>query len=105
MRAQAKEIPMPTGYEPYDKEWPIGVSGMAADPSPFARINRLREFAIGQEFTVDHQRACLVTEAYQLHSDKSQIIKCALALAHVLANVKINIFPSTTILPCNYCTA
>jgi pyruvate formate-lyase/glycerol dehydratase family glycyl radical enzyme len=98
MRASlARETSIPVGLEPYDKEWPIGVSGMAADPSPFARINRFREFAIAKEFTVDHQRACLVTEAYKIYSDQPQIIKCALALAHVLTHVKINIYPDELI--------
>jgi hypothetical protein len=55
--ALARETSIPVGLEPYDKEWPVGVSGMAHDPSPFPGINRLREFAIEKEFTVDHQRA------------------------------------------------
>jgi hypothetical protein len=61
MRASlARETSIPVGLEPYDKEWPVGVSGMDDAPSPFARINRFREFAIETEFTVDHQRACMV---------------------------------------------
>ena len=91
------KLSSPIGLEPFDKEWPIGSSGMDEAPSPFERINRLRKFAIDTEFTVDHQRACLVTEAYKKHSDKPQIIKCALALENVLENVKITIHPDELI--------
>ncbi|BBO75091.1 glycyl radical enzyme [Desulfosarcina widdelii] len=82
----------PIGLEPFDKEWPVGESAMTENPSPFPRINRFRKFAWDMEFTVDHQRACLVTEAYRENEDKPQIVKCALALKHVLANVPITIY-------------
>ena len=79
------------GIEPFGKEWPAGESSMAENPSPFERVNRFRRFALDTEFTVNHERACLVTEAYQKHDDKPQIIKCAEALRHVLQNVSIRI--------------
>lgn len=81
----------PCGLEPFDKVWAIGESGMNDSPSPFDRVNRFREFALRTEFTVDHERACLVTQAYEQHQDKPQIIKTALALEHVLKNVTIRI--------------
>lgn len=81
----------PIGLEPFDKEWTVGESGMNEAPSPFPRVNRLRKFALDTEFTVDHERASLVTEAYQKFADKPQIIKCAEALSHVLKNVSIKI--------------
>ncbi|HNX29635.1 MAG TPA: formate C-acetyltransferase/glycerol dehydratase family glycyl radical enzyme [Syntrophomonadaceae bacterium] len=88
----------PCGLEPYDKEWGIGVSGMCDNPSPYPRVNRLLDYYFNAtEFTVDHQRACLLTEAYKEHSDKSQNIKCALAFAHILRNVKIAIYPDEMI--------
>ena len=81
----------PIGLEPYDKVWAIGESGMNDNPSPFPRVNRFRRFALDTEFTVDHERACLVTEAYRNHPEKPQIIKAAEALRHVLQNVSIRI--------------
>ena len=92
MEATAKKNEnKPIGLEPFDKAWTVGESGMNKAPSPFPRVNRFRDFANRTEFTVDHERACLVTEAYQKFADRPQIIKCAEALAHVLKNVSIKI--------------
>ncbi|MRR39215.1 formate C-acetyltransferase/glycerol dehydratase family glycyl radical enzyme, partial [bacterium] len=88
---------MPEGIIPYDKEWPVGESGLNENPSPFARVNRFRTYALDHEFTVDHQRACLLTEAYRMYEHEPQIVKCALALAHVLRNVDISIAPDELI--------
>lgn len=85
--------PKPCGLEPFDKEWGVGVSGMTENPSPFSRINNLLKWMDTVTPGVDHERACLVTEAYQKHSSKPQLIKCALALANVLKNVSIRIYP------------
>ena len=83
----------PCGVEPYDKEWGVGVSGLVENPSPYPRINKMLEWFNALEPSADHERACLVTEAYQKHSSKPQIIKCAEALANVLKNVTIRIYP------------
>ena len=99
MKAEKMQIPektgaagsKPIGTIPYDKEWPIAVSGMDENPSPFPRVNRFRQYVLNQEFTIDHQRACLVTEAYKKYANEPQVVKCALALAHVLNNVEISI--------------
>ena len=92
MEATAKKIESkPIGLEPFDKVWGVGESGMNKTPSPFPRVNRFREFVLRTEFTVDHERACLVTESFRMNEDKPQIIKCALALNHVLKNVSIKI--------------
>ena len=90
VRDDSKEKPI--GLEPFDKVWGIGESAMKENPSPFPRVNRFRKFALDTEFTVDHQRACLVTEAYRQHEGKPQVIKCAEALRHVLKNVDIRIY-------------
>ena len=82
---------MPEGITPYDKEWPVAELGLNESPSPFARVNRFRKYVLDQEFTVDHQRACLITEAYKKYANEPQVLKCALALAHVLKNVDISI--------------
>jgi len=80
-------------FEPLDKDWGVGVTSMGDTHSPFPRVNRLRKLTFDTEFTVDHERACLLTEAYEKHKNLPQILKCAKALAHVLENVKIRILP------------
>lgn len=87
----------PCGIEPYDKEWGVGVSSMCDEPSPYPRVNRLLDYLLNTEFAVDHERACLVTDVYKKHFDKPQIIKTAMALANVLRNVTIRIYPDEMI--------
>lgn len=87
----------PLPVEPAEKDWGVGVNAMGDTHSPFPRVNRFRRFVIDSKFTVDHERACLVTEAYKKYSDSPQIIKCAQALAHVLHNVTIRILPDELI--------
>src|SRR5271157_2431705 len=81
----------PLPIEPTEKDWGVGANAMGDTNSPFPRVNRFRRFVIDSKFTVDHERACFVTEAYKKYSDSPQIIKCAQALAHVLRNVTIRI--------------
>jgi pyruvate formate-lyase/glycerol dehydratase family glycyl radical enzyme len=88
----------PLPIEPTEKDWGVGVNAMGDTNSPFPRVNRFRRFVIDGEFTVDHERAYLVTEAYKKYSDSPQIIKCAQALAHVLRNVTIHILPDELII-------
>ena len=87
----------PLTIEPLEREWGIGVTSMGDTLSPFARVNRFRKMALETEFTVDHQRACLVTEAYQKYKNLSTMIKGAKTLEHVLQNVKIAILPDELI--------
>lgn len=91
MIAQSAVNGKPIGITPFDYEWPISDSQMGKNTSPFPRVNRLINRVLRAEFTIDHQRACLVTEAYQKHAGEPQVVKCALALAHVLAHVRIQI--------------
>jgi len=70
---------------------------MVENPSPYPRINRLLKYFHDTEYSVDHQRAFLITEAYQMYDSEPQIIKCALALDHILRNVKIQIYPEELI--------
>jgi formate C-acetyltransferase len=81
----------PAGITPFDREWPVSDGYMGKNSSPFPRVNRLINRVLETECTVDHQRACLVTEAYQKYAGEPQVVKCALALANVLENVKIKI--------------
>lgn len=75
-----------------EDSWGVGVSGVVDNPSPHARINRLRNWYLDEcPYTVDAERALLVTEAYQKHDAEPQLIKVAEALAHVLRNVQLHI--------------
>jgi len=78
------------GYE--EDSWGVGVSGVVDNPSPFPRINRLRNWYLDEcPYTVDAERAVLVTEAYQKFEDEPQLIKVAKSLAHVLRNVTLHV--------------
>ncbi|HSW67594.1 MAG TPA: pyruvate formate lyase family protein, partial [Bacteroidales bacterium] len=81
----------PIGITPFDQEWPIADGQIGKGTSPFPRVNRFISRVLETEFTVDHQRACLVTEAYKNNEHEPQLIKCALALANVLKNAEIKI--------------
>jgi formate C-acetyltransferase len=94
---EREEKGMPCGIEPYDKEWNVGYSGMRDDLSPYPRINRMRRHFLNTEFTVSHERACLYTEAYQKNESQPQGIKVAKALAHVMQNVPIRLYPDELI--------
>ncbi|SDO71368.1 glycyl radical protein [Desulforhopalus singaporensis] len=74
-----------------EDNWGVGVSGVVNDPSPFPRINRLRNWYYESGWTVDSERALLATEAYQKYSDEPQQIKVASTLAHILRNVTLQI--------------
>ncbi len=87
----------PCAIEPFDKEWGVGVSGMAEDPSPFPRINKQLKWLEELEPTLDVERAELITEAYKRYAASPQIIKVARGLAHILENVSINIWPGELI--------
>jgi len=77
----------------YDEDhWGVGVSGVVDNPSPFPRVNRLRNWFLDEQpWTLDAERAVLVTEAYQKHENEPQAVKVALALAHVLRHVSLEI--------------
>ncbi len=81
----------PIGIIPFDHEWPVSDGHMGKNTSPFPRVNRFINRVLETEFTVDHQRAILVTEAYEKYEHEPQIIRCALALANVLDNVEISL--------------
>ncbi len=83
----------PLANEPIDKVWGVGSTSMGSDLSPFPRVNKLKQYALDTEFTVDSQRALLFTEAHKLHAGKSQNIVIAEAYSNILRNVDINIYP------------
>ena len=77
----------------YDEDsWGIGVSGVVDDPSPFPRVNRLRDWFWDESpWTVDAERAVLFTEAYQQYDNEPKPIQMAQAFAHILRNVTLHI--------------
>lgn len=93
MMQKAPEKVTSLGVIGYDEDnWGVGVSGVVNDPSPFPRINRLRDWFLDESpWTVDAQRAVLLTEAYQTFKDEPQAIKLAHALANILNNVDLHI--------------
>jgi pyruvate formate-lyase/glycerol dehydratase family glycyl radical enzyme len=77
-----------------EDSWGVGVSGVVENPSPFPRVNELRNWFLDEQpWTLDAERALLVTEAYKKHEHEPQAVKVALALAHVLRNVDLEITP------------
>jgi pyruvate formate-lyase/glycerol dehydratase family glycyl radical enzyme len=75
-----------------EDSWGVGVSGVVDNPSPFPRINRLRNWYLDEcPYTVDAERAVLVTDAYRKFDREPQLIKVAESLAHVLRNVTLHI--------------
>lgn len=82
------------GIEPYDRDWGVGVSALIEQPSPFPRINKILSlYEKTTNGSLEYERACLVSEVYKNNAAKPQAIKCALALAAVLQNVPLKIYP------------
>jgi len=79
------------GLEPYDKNYGVGVSALGENFSPYERINKLLKNFHNTPYTVDSQRAVLVTEAYKEYAADAQIIKVAKALKYILEKVDIQI--------------
>lgn len=80
----AKRDVKPLAVEPYDREWGVGVSGLADDKSPFPRINRLQEWVRNKNASVDPKRGQIVTEAYKKYADESLQMKWAHIFSDVL---------------------
>ncbi len=83
----------PLANEPIDKVWGVGSTSMGDNLSPFERVNKYKKYVLDKEFTVDSQRALLVTESYKKHAGKPQNIIIAESYAHTLRNVDIEIYP------------
>ena len=80
------------GIIPINQCWGEGISGGTEPPSVFERINRLWKTFYQTPATVDHERACLLTEAYQKFEGLPQNLKMAHVLAHMLRNISIRIY-------------
>ena len=87
----------PLAIEPISREWGVGISGLAENPSPFPRINRMLERNKETDSTADAQRALIVTECLEKYSMYPQNIKWALTLREVYRRVTISIHPEELI--------
>lgn len=81
------------GNDPFDQEYGIGVSALGENFSPYERTNQQLKQLHDTPYTVDDQRAMLVTQAYQQFKADPQIIKVAKTLKYVLEHVDIHIYP------------
>ena len=63
----------------------------------FPRVERLRDSLLATESEICHERALLVTESYQENQSLPVVIKRAKALAKVLAEITISIYPDELI--------
>ncbi len=88
----------PIGTVPFDYEWNVGESGLGKELSPYPRINRLLDYIHAKPFTVDAQRAMLITEAYKANEGVNVQTKWARAFKHILENVSIDIYPDELII-------
>jgi len=79
------------GYDPYDKDYGTGSSGLEENPSPFPRINAWRKQFIETPLSVSADRAVLWTEKMKENSNKPHIIRNAECFSHVLKNIPIEI--------------
>ena len=68
------------GTEAFDKNYGLGYKVGHEGFSPFNRVNKLRQVFLDRPFNIDIQRARLITEAYQAHSDDCAALKTAWSL-------------------------
>lgn len=85
------------------EDWGVGGAGVVHAPSPFPRVNALRERYLDSEYGVDAERAILVTEAYSMYAGEPVPIKIAQAFAYTLRNCSIEIDELELIV--GHCTA
>lgn len=79
------------GFDPYDKDYGTGTSGMEDNPSPFPRINAWRQQFLDTPLSVSAERAVLWTEKLKENKNSPHIIRCAECFTHVLKNIPIEI--------------
>ncbi|MDR1589399.1 MAG: formate C-acetyltransferase/glycerol dehydratase family glycyl radical enzyme [Oscillospiraceae bacterium] len=94
----------PQPIEPFDKDWGVAISGNTPEPSPFERINKI--LAITAKTTngfVAPDAAELVTQAYIEHSGEPALLKRAYAVAKVLDEAPLYIFPHELVVGCLCC--
>jgi len=87
----------PQAVEPIDKVWPVGVSGLTENPSPFPRVNKMLKWTKERDSSADSQRALIVTEGYKKYAMYPENVKWGLILRDLYSQVKINIWPGELI--------
>ncbi len=85
------------GIIPFDQPFTAGFNtgsfkGREECFSPIARTNRLRRDFLNKEFSIDSQRAVLITEAYKKFTNEPIILKRAKSLQYLLENLDIHIY-------------
>ena len=80
----AKRDVKPLAIEPWDREWGVGVSGLADQKSPFPRINRLHEWVRTRNHGVDPKRGQIMTRSYQKHEKEPIQLRWANILSDIL---------------------
>lgn len=86
------------GTEAFDKNYGLGYKVGHEGFSPFHRVNKLRQVFLDRPFNIDIQRARLITEAYQAHSDDCAALKTAWSLKNILENVDIDVYDDELLL-------
>jgi len=87
----------PLAVEPVGRVWPVGVSGLTENPSPFPRVNRLLKWTKERDSSADSCRAMLVTEDYQKYAMYPRNVMWGLILRDVFTQVPIHIWPEELI--------
>ena len=65
----------------------VGTAGVVEEPSPFSRVNHMRRRYFAADYTVESERAVLVTEAYRAHEAEPRIVRVARRLYQGLCRV------------------
>ena len=87
----------PQAIEPVDKVWPVGVSGLTENPSPFPRVNKLLNWTKERESSADSERALIVTEGYKKYAMYPQNVMWGLILRDIFTKVTVRIWPDELI--------
>jgi len=97
MNNQHHEMDAPQAVEPIDKVWPVGVSGLTENPSPFPRVNRMLKWTKERDSAADSERALIVTEGYKKYAMYPQNLMWGLILRDIFSKVTVRIWPGELI--------
>ena len=78
-------------------EMPRALRARAAEITPRARIDRLKEAMLDEERFMSVEQARIVTESYREHADEPRVLQRAHALARSLRQIGIRIDPEELI--------
>ena len=97
MEANNTAAMAPQAIEPIDKVWPVGVSGLTENPSPFPRVNKMLKWTKERDSAADSERALIVTEGYKKYAMYPQNVKWGLILRDIFSKVTVRIWPGELI--------